>query len=1157
MYMRTLRILAGVVLCLLTAIGITYGQSVTGQIAGTVIDPTGAIVQGAQARLTNELTKQALTFTTGSNGTFVFPDLVAGTYDFHLEMTGFKTYEQNGINVSAQEHVDLHEIRFAVGDVKSSVEVAAEAAHVATDTSSSSVLVSGNIMQDTPLVGRDYLGELRSMPGVAATTTTDRPAWNSTAPLVNGNFGMQISLDGITSQNSGNGPGSTATYISPNVDAIAEMRVLVGNFSAEYGAHSGGQMVVVMKSGTNQFHGTAYYYWRHEDLTANQWFNNMNNVMRPLYRYQNPGGTIGGPVLIPGTNFNKSRTKLFFFFSFDYLHNLLAEPTTEFNMPTALERAGNFSQTVTSTGVPITIRDPTTNGTPFPGNIVPASRIDPTGAAMMNLFPLPFTEDPTGERLYNSIYQFNTYQPSNDAILRVDYNVSPTTQAYVRLIRHIYSQSGIGAYGFSGLGQFFSDLNGGWGQNSTQYRVPANGIAATIVHTINPHLVNETIVGLNHSHQLLTATNPTEFAATNDLPLKGANGQPISLPNFFNANAENFIPNIVFSAYNPETAGQAVTNPPGFTFPNRWPFAATDQLSSLADNISWFKGSHNMKFGFLGEWIERNIVVAQNFTTEGTYFFGSDGSNPADTGYPYSNSLLGNVQAYGEDNERLTQAGRYHRMQWFAQDSWKAMRRVTIDLGMRFEVIQPIYAQGATLGLFSSAAYNRSQSGQLLYPTLVNGQKMAIDPATGAIYPYRQVDTFDPATYPANGSPYSGMVEYNSKFFNTPPVQFGPRVGLAWDVFGNGKLAVRTGFGIYYDIPYGIDTMGAGNAGGTTGSGPMASPPGFRSPVFYNTSFSSLLSTQGYFVPQNVSGGGFNGRHIDLPTVYQWSFGIQRDMGNGMILDVSYVGNVSHHESGATENGVGSVFGVANDINAVPPLTDWTPTGGPNGTPNPRFLDPTSANGGTGGFYTANLIRGMVGYEGYGQINPWDASGESYYDALQVQLNRRFGRRLSFATNFTWSRFITFNRATWIPDELTKAPSGRSLVENITAGYALPDGSHFLGRAGKNAFVQGVLDGWHLSGVGSLFNGLPMTVSCSVQNAPLGWPNGTPTGGIPLRCEMIGNAWLPAGTAHPSTISKRLWYPLNSANFVLPPGSTLGFGNHAAGAYAGTRVREH
>ena len=160
-----------------------------------------------------------------------------------------------------------------------------------------------------------------------------------------------------------------------------------------------------------------------------------------------------------------------------------------------------------------------------------------------------------------------------------------------------------------------------------------------------------------------------------------------------------------------------------------------------------------------------------------------------------------------------------------------------------------------------------------------------------------------------------------------------------------------------------------------------------------------------------------------------------------------------------------------------------------------------------------------------------------------MQVNRRFGRGLSFATNWTWSRLIIFNRATWIPDELTKAPSGRSQAANITAGYAIPDGTRHLGKAGENAFVRGVLDGWHLNGVGSLFSGLSMTVSCSARNAALGWPNGTPTGGIPLRCEMVGNMWLPAGTPVPSTTTKRLWYPFNRANFVLPPGTTLGLGN--------------
>ena len=1143
--MKKLSILASVIFCLSANLGIAYGQSSTGQISGTVTDPSESVVPGAAVKLTDELTKQVRTFTTQSGGTFVFTDLVSGVYTVRVELQGFKAYQQKGISVGAQEHVDLHEIKFQVGDVTTAVEVQSETAHVATDSSDRSVLVSAAIMADTPLAGRDYLGEIRSLPGVAATTTSDRPAWNSTAALINGNFGLQVTLDGVTSQNSGNGPGSTATYLSPNVDAIGEVRVLVGNFAAEYGAHSGGQMVIVMKSGTNNFHGTGYYYWRNEELTANQFFNNKNGVHRPIYRYQNPGGTIGGPVLIPGTRFNKGKNKLFFFFSYDYLHDRIAETTTQFNMPTALERSGNFSQTVTSTGTPITIKDPLNNGVAFPGNMIPAGRISPTGAAMMSLFPLPFTQDPTGQRQYNTIYQWNENQPNHDAILRLDYNFGDKTTAYVRLIQHAQSQSGVGAYGFSGLGQFFTDLNGGWGQNSTYYTVPAKGIAATAVHIFSPHLVNETTFGINHSNQSLGATSPAQFAATNDLPLKGTNGQPISLPNFFSSNVLNFLPNIVFTTENAQSVGQAVTNPPGNTYPNRWPFAASDQLNSFTDNVTWNKGKHNLKFGFQHEWIERNIIVAQNMTTEGTYFFGSDTANPNDTGYPYSNLLLGSVQAYGEDNERLTEHARYFRAQWFAQDSWKVLRRVTVDLGVRFEVIEPIYAQGGTLGLFSASAYNASQAGQLLFPALVNGQKVSINPKSGAAYAYARAGSFDPASYPSNGSPYSGMVEYNSKYFNTSPVQFGPRAGAAWDVFGNGKLAVRGGFGIYYDIPYGVDTIGAGNAGAATGSGPMASPPGFESPIFYNTTFSTLQTTQGWFTPQNVSGGS---KKIPMPTVYQWSFGFQMNLGHGTILDAAYVGNVAHHESGATADGAASVFGVSNDINAVRPLTDWTPTGGPKGTPNPIYLDPTSANGGTGGFYNTNLIRSMVGYP-YGSINPWDASGESYYDALQVQVNRRMGQRLTFVTNWTWSSFITFTPSQWIPNELTKTQNltSRPQALNVTFGYAIPDGSRFLGGQGGNSFTRGLtkglLDRWHVSGVGSLFSGLPMTVSCAAQSAPIGWPSGTPTGGIPLRCEMIGPVWLPAGTAVPATTSKALWYPFNTSSFVLPPGTTLGLGN--------------
>src|SRR5215472_4376641 len=193
-----------------------------------------------------------------------------------------------------------------------------------------------------------------------------------------------MTLDGVASQDSG-APSANA-YLAPSVDSIGEVKLLTSNYNAEYGARNGGQITVTTKNGTREFHGSAYYYWRHEELNANEFFNNKTGVARPRYRYQNPGGTIGGPLIIPGTNFNRSRTKLFFFFSLDSIRNK-SITTNRFTMPTALERMGDFSQTVTSTGTLITITDPSTQA-PFPGNKIPSNRISPAGLAFMNMFPL-------------------------------------------------------------------------------------------------------------------------------------------------------------------------------------------------------------------------------------------------------------------------------------------------------------------------------------------------------------------------------------------------------------------------------------------------------------------------------------------------------------------------------------------------------------------------------------------------------------------------------------------------------------------------------------------------------------------------------------------------------------------------------------------------
>ena len=1082
-------------------------QSVTGQISGAAADQAGAAIAGAAVRLTHDLSKNIHDFKTDQDGNFLFSGLIPGNYSVHIEMPGFKGYDQRAIAVTAEERVSLHTIKLVIGDVASTIEVSAEAARVATENSDRSILVNQQMIEDTPIAGRDYLGILRSLPGVQMTDTGDMPGWfNQQNNPVNGGQGGQfmVTIDGVGSQDSGSP--KTGGYLAPNIDAIGEVKVMVSNYSAESGARAGGQMNVSIKNGTSQYHGSAYYYWRHEMLSANEFFNNLRSVTKPRYRYQNPGFTIGGPLLIPGTNFNSSRTKVFFFFSEDYLHTITTGGVNSFNMPSALERAGDFSQTITSAGGKINIKDPT-SGQVLPGNILPASRISPIGFAMMNLFPSPNTSDPTGKRGYNTQFQWNRDRPREDRIVRIDLNLGPKTTSFLRLIQDFQADRGVGA-----------TLNGGggWGQFGSNYDIQSAGAAYTVIHTFNSNLINETLIGINRGTQSTYASDLNAFRAVNDLSaLKGPDGKTVTLPKFFNSNYLNILPNISFGSNGAQSAGQAVTAPPGFSFDSRWPFHGTDQMTNITDTLTWIKRNHTLKAGIYFEHNSRNVSVYSTYNAAGTYWFGSDSANPYDTAYPYSNMLAGTVQAYGEDNSKLVNHSRYNQIEWFLQDTYKVNRKLTLDLGIRFQVLQPTYAKGATLGLFDGGSYDPKKVGQLLFPAKINGQNAAINPKTGAQYAFGRSTSFDPASYPADGLPYSGIVQYKDKFFNTPPVQFGPRIGFAYDVFGRGKTAIRGGFGIFYGRAYGVDTIGATSAG----VGPMAAPPAFRAPIYYNTTFTNLLATQGFYGAQNVNGGS---QDFKNPTTYNWSFGVQQSIGKGMILDAAYVGNVAHHG-----------FGTANDANAVAPYTTWTPGGGAN----KAYLDPTSLNG-TGAFYATNLIRGITKYMGYGSIATYTSLGESTYNALQVQLNRRFGKRLHFGTNYTWSKTITFSHQQWIPDALTKNVLNRPQVVNANFGYDLPRGS----RVWSNWMTKGVLDGWHLNGVISLFSGTPYTVTCAATSAPIGYWTGTPTGGIPMRCQMSGDLYKDDPAA-PAKVDPKLYFPLNAASFSLPGIRSLGLGN--------------
>jgi hypothetical protein len=1002
-------------------------------------------------------------------------------------------------------------------------------------------------IEDTPTRGRNPISLIMTLPGTQSLAQSyDYRGWNGGGmPGVNGGQQGQIilNMDGAASQDSGN---LNTGYINPSIDAINEVKLLISNYTAEYGGRTAGQLTLSTKNGTPQFHGSGYDYYRQESLNANEFFNNKTGVVRPRYRYQNFGGTIGGPLIVPGTRFNKARQKLFFFFSYDKLFNSTTSFAT-FTMPTALEKTGDFSKSVTTTGALIPIYDPTTQ-TPFPGNVIPANRISAQGQAMLNLFPnaspLGLALDPTGNRGYNFRYPQQQLRPLDDKILRIDYNISPKLQTFVRLLQDYQAQNGYNTT--------VGPPGGAWGQFPDSYHVQSAGALATLVYTISPTLINEFSWGINRGKQ---GVDPLTDASSNPnsggvrtypqslLPLKDANGNALSLPriNPASSNYLNLLPAVNFglpSGYSAQSSGQGVTAAPTFSLDPRWPFTGTDQLQTIQDKVTWVKGAHTLKAGFYIEKMARNVSVYSVYNTAGTYYFGSDRANPLDAGYPYANAMVGSIFAYGDDNTKLVNHARYTQVEWYLQDTWKASHRLTFDYGARFYRVGDLNSVGANLGLFNSASYNASQVGQLLYPgcsissataTCPAADKIAVNPKTGTVFPYVRQGTFDTSSYAASALPYSGIKYYNTHFWNVAPIQVSPRVGFAWDVFGDGKTALRGGFGITTGRNWTVDYIGALSAG----QGPMMVPPTFLAPTIVYTSFQNLTGSQSVYTPQNLIGGTPN----EIPqATYNWSFGIQRELPFHMIADISYVGN-------ALRNGYGEMY----DGNAVAPLTTWKPSGCAvpvqGGCPQTQFIDPTS-NPANPGFYSTNLIRAMTGYAGIGNIIEFTNSYTNNYNSLQMQLNRRTGR-VQWNVNYTFSRTIVYNGDSqtalnqFVNAELTKNVLNRRHAINFNFAYDIPGGS----RVWSNAFTKAVLDGWYLNGNGSIFAGTPYTVGCGATGQPSQYWTGTPTAYLPFRCQMGNNVFLPSGQLPSATEDPRLQVPLNAADFTLPSANSLGIGN--------------
>ena len=1065
------------------------GQS-NGSITGTVKDSNGGVIVGASVTVSAPASGIRQTIKTNEVGAFVFPQLPPGTYSVLVEMQGFKKAEKSDVTLPVSSHISMGDMVLELGNVAETVTVEAEAGQLQVESASGerSDLVTNRQVRDLALNGRNVVDLFKTIPGVISSGVVANAA--STVTNIVGNINIngtrslqhEYTLDGVTNLNLGN---NTGALVSINPDAVEEVKVMTSNYQAEYGRAGGGYIALSTRGGTNDFHGGARYFRRHDSMNADSWFNNARGgsaagFPRPLYRYNYYGWDLGGPVWIPKVY--NGRNKLFFFISQEYYNQLVPQASSvNILVPTAAERTGDFSHSVDGTGKAITIIDPNT-GAPFPGNIIPANRIYAPGHSVLNFLPTPNTT--AGGFIYNYTSQVPSSYPRRETIMRGDYQINSDTRLSVRWVHNYDNQKF--AYGTT-------TASWNWPlTNTDRMNGPGNVQTLSLTHNFGPTWVNDFIFGVGLGGVTIA---PEGTAAT-----RAASGinTPLLYPD---ANVSGLIPSLTFGgiASIPTAASTSVFG----TFNQNF------EIYQFTDNLSKVWNKHIFKFGVYFQ-SASNASNSQN-TVESNIDFTTSATNPLTTGNPFANALLGVYNSYSQQSAKVYASYLYHELSFYAQDTWKLHPRLTLDLGIRLSWYQPVHNVAGPEAYFVPSQYSASQAPRIYRPICIGASTCtssssayrAYDPATSG--PPTIANTM-PAFYvgklvPNSGNLYNGMAlstnGYTAGGMQPPLILPQPRVGLAWDVEGNQKTVVRGGFGITFDRPESFTSFAANN------------PPYVLQPTLSNGYLSDIVpGGSGALSPLTISSVT---QQMTYPSVYSYSMGVQRNIGWGMVVDASYVGSQSRHNPrrmNLNTPAYGVTFAAAGQ----------DPTKYANG------VIPTVEPGLPSAYSAANLNFSGTNalatdflrpYQGYSDITYYLFDGNSTYNSLQVSLHRRFSK------NFTTDVAYTFSK-------VTTTVSDDSTYTNVLSprqyDYALAafDRTHafvwnfvwdlprFSQHLGGGRMARAVVDNWQISGITTASSGNPTELALTIAgqdagNRLLGTPTAGNLGGQQPRFFVNGN----------------------------------------------------
>lgn len=963
------------------------GQS---ELTGEVRDQTGAVLADATVTATEVRTNQTYTSNTGTSGSYTITNLKPGLYTLTVETKGFKRFVREGIQLSTGERIRV-DVELVAGAVDESVTVSADASLLRSESGSLGQVINNQKIVDIPLNGRTFISLVALSPGVALPPASAFPRINGGRPRTN-----EYLFDGISVLQPE--PGQVAFF--PIVDAIQEFKVEINSPSAEFGRFNGGVINLTTKAGTNDFHGSAFEFFRNEALNARNLFapKTIANPGKPVFRRNQYGFVLGGPII---------KDKTFFFGDYQGTRQSIGRIRIS-TVPTLLQRQGIFTEAVG--GVVANIYDPATTRPKsgggflrdqFAGNRIPTARIDPIALQLLNRYPLP-TSSGTANN-YRRVANEPDDQDQYD--IRIDHRFSDNDHLFGRFS---YAKDVINPVAPlpDGSGTITS---GAIALTDTR----GQSFASSYVHIFNPRMSNELRFGYTRrtvDRQALLLDSPPS--------------QSLNLPGIpANAAFQNELPTFTIDGFQP--LGPAANTDSDFK---------TD-VTEVVNTLAIQRGRHSIKAGLDFRWERLDIIQPPSPT--GAFRFStlfSDLPGTTGTGNPFASFLLGQVQTFSIDLQQQSIRPRAHIQEYFVQDDWKVTPRLTLNAGLRY-----------TLNFPSTEVDNQ-----------------------GAIF---NLDTEQFDYFGQNGFPRSGRDLHKQNF--------GPRLGLAYRL--DDKTVVRSGYGLVWIEMAGITT-------------PFINP---QFPFIQTVSQRTLDNVNPAFVlargpsvapiPQTPDAGLGQGvfsvdRTLGSGYAQQWNLAVQRELTSNLYFEIAYAGSKITHV-GIPDTNINQL--TAEQLKMGSALLQRVP--------NPYFGQiPRSSSLGDPTIPVAQLLKPFPRFTTVSLFR--NNVGNTSYNSLQMKLEKRVSKGLSFLVAYTRSKLIdeasSVFDATILTGPVANFPVAdsfnRKLERDVSTGdipnvfvasftYELPFGKErFFDPKG---IAGTILRGWELAGIITVQSGIPLAVT--------------------------------------------------------------------------------